>query len=260
MSIDFSRKHMGKLCAKHDARVPMLLSLVQGISLPDPPDEQNWYSSIAAWPMDNNDMEADCTSAAAAHAIQQWTLYGQNMSIIMQADMVMALYQKTKAPDQDGAFLLDVLKFWMNTGVETGYGNHKITAFIGIDAGNLVHTKCAIAWFGNLMVGLSLPISAQTEDEVWEVVPGPTSGVGTWGGHCVLLVGYDAGYLYFVSWGRVMKMSYVFYRTYCDEAYAILTRDFMKPPGNTPAGLPWADLAQRMKALKSGVSAGTEGL
>lgn len=255
MSIDFSGKHMGKLCAKHDARVPMLLSLVSG-ELPDPPDEQNWYSSIAAWPMDDNDTESDCTSAAAAHAIQQWTLYGQGMSVIMQASLVMGLYQKTKAPDQEGAFLLDVLKFWMNTGIETGYGNHKITAFIGVDVSNLAHTKCAIAWFGNLIVGLSLPLSAKTQDEVWDTVPGPASGVGTWGGHCVLLVGYDATYLWFVSWGRLMKMTHLFYQTYCDEAYAILTRDFVKPPGNAPSGLPLPALIQRMKALKTNVSEG----
>lgn len=250
---------MGKLCAKHDARVPMLLSLATGIDLSAPPESQDWYSSIAAWPMDDNDTEADCTSAAAAHAIQQWTLYGQNMSVIMETSAVLDLYHATKAPDQDGAYLTDVLKYWLTTGVDTGYGVHRIMAFAGVDPTNSTHAKWAISWFGNLVIGLNLPTTAQDQD-VWAIVPGPTSGVGTWGGHCVLAVGFDVSYVYFISWGRLMKMEWSFFEEYCDEAYAVLTSDWLKPPGNTPAGLPMASLIQMMKAIKTGVSSGLGGV
>lgn len=251
MTVDFSGKHLGKADAKPDPLVPMLMSLVKVDGMAPPPDEQNWYASVAEWPMDNNDTTPDCTSAAVAHAIQQWTLYGQNMSLIMQATAVLAFFQLTKAPGGEGAFLVDVLKYWMANGVQTGYGLHKIAAFASIGAGNIQHMKCGVAWFGNVVIGLALPLSAQSQD-VWDVVAGPASGAGTWGGHCVLIVGYDSTYIYFVSWGRVMKMTQAFYATYCDEAYVILTRDFMKPPGNTPAGVPWTILTQRMKALKVG--------
>lgn len=248
--VDFSGKLLGKNPAKHDSRIPMLMSLPETFDLPPAPPEQNWYSAIAEWPMDANDTEADCTSAAVAHAIQQWTVYAQGMSVIMDTAAVLALYGQTKDPNGEGAYLTDVLAFWLNNGVETGYGKHNITAFAKIAPGNIEHSKCGIAWFGNLVLGVALPLSAQ-DQEMWTVVSGAASGAGSWGGHAILAAGYSSAGIYFVSWGRLMLMTWEFYQTYCDEAYVVLTRDFMKPPGNNPAGVSWADLANRMKALKS---------
>ena len=251
MGVDFSGKLLGKAPVKHDARIPMLMSLPEASNLPPAPPEQNWYSAVAEWPMDDNDTQPDCTSAAVAHAIQQWTIYAQNMSVVMGTDAVLALYGQTKAPDGDGAYLSDVLTYWLNNGVETGYGKHNITAFARVAPGDIEHSKCGIAWFGNLVLGVALPLTAQNQ-ETWTVVPGTAaSGVGSWGGHAILAVGYTAAGVYFVSWGRLMLMTWDFYQTYCDEAYVVLTRDFMKPPGNNPAGVTWADLTNRMKALKA---------
>jgi hypothetical protein len=249
-TIDFSGKHLGRLEAKHDPAVPMLMSLISGAdSLPPPPEHSNWYQAVAEWPMDNNDTVADCTSAAAAHAIQQWTLYGAGTSLIMQAAAVLAFYQLTKVPDGEGAYLLDVMKYWMAKGVNTGVGVHKIDAFATIHPSNTQHARCAVAWFGNVIIGLALPVTAQSQD-VWMVVSGSVaSGAGSWGGHCVLVVGYDRDFIYFVSWGRVMRMSWGFYETYCDEAYVAITRDWMKPPGTAPSGFSYDGLRHAMKTL-----------
>jgi hypothetical protein len=249
--VDYSGKHLGRKPAIHDPAVPMLMSLISGAeALAAPPDQSNWYQAVAEWPMDNNDTEPDCTSAAVAHAIQQWTTYGQGMSLIMQAAAVLGFYQLTKAPgDEGGAFLIDVMKFWMTTGIQTGFGLHKIAAFAKIEPGNITHTKCAVAWFGNLVIGLSLPIAAQSQD-VWIVVSGAAGKAGTWGGHCVLIVGYDKEFIYFVSWGRVMQMTWEFYEAYCDEAYVALTVSWMKPPGVSPSGFNWSGLEQAMDTLK----------
>ncbi len=249
MDVDFSGKRLGKVPAQPDSRVPLMLSLVGETDPMAPPDAQNWYSSVAAWPMDN-DTQPDCTAAAVAHAIQQWTVYGQNMSIIMRPPEVLSFFQATKAPGGDGAYLTDVMRYWMTSGVQTGFGLHKILAYASIDPSSPLHVKCGMAWFGNVTVGLRLPISAQSQD-MWTVVPGPASGVGSWGGHCVLCVGYDAESVFFVSWGRVMQMTWDFFTTYCDEAYVALTYDFLKPPGNAPSGLSLDLLRQRLKALKS---------
>jgi hypothetical protein len=249
--VDYSGKHLGRLPASHDPAVPMLMSLVSGADdLPAPPDESNWYRAVAEWPMDNNDTVGDCTSAAVAHAIQQWTTYGQGMSLIMQAAAVLGFYQLTKVPGEDGAILVDVMKYWMTKGIQTGFGLHKIAAFAKVDPRNIPHTKSAVAWFGNLVIGPLLPLTAQTQDE-WVVISGSVaSGAGSWGGHCVLVVGYDRQFLYFVSWGRVMQMTWEFYETYCDEAYVALTASWMKPPGVTPSGFNWSGLEKAMNALK----------
>ena len=243
---DFSRKRLGHLWSAPDPRVPLLASIFGGTVLPPAPEKQNWFSSVAEWPVDDNDVISDCTSAAVAHAVQQWTVYGKGMSLIMEVEKVRALYAQTKVPDGEGAYLTNVLNFWMTHGVDTGFGTDKILGYASVLSQGLDGARRAVAWFGNAIVGLQLPLSAQTQD-VW--VPG--SAPGGWGGHCVLIVGYDDRYFYFVSWGRIMRMTFAFYAQYCTEAYALLTQDFTKPPGVAPYGLPWNDLIQRMAALKS---------
>ena len=60
-------------------------------------------------------------------------------------------------------------------------------------------------------------------DEPWTVVPGPAPTDG----HYVPLIGYDAQHLYCVSWGRVQPMTWDFFETYCDEAWALLSHEFL---------------------------------
>jgi hypothetical protein len=86
--------------------------------------------------------------------------------------------------------------------------------------------------------------------DVWLVVSGAAGKAVSWGGHCVLVVGYDKEFMYFVSWGRVMKMTWDFYEAYCDEAYVALTASWMKPPGVAPSGFDWSGLSHAMATLK----------
>jgi hypothetical protein len=61
-------------------------------------------------------------------------------------------------------------------------------------------------------------------------------------------VGYDADQLWIVTWGELKSMSWDFYHAYADEAYAVLSRDFIDKSGMAPAGLDLqtlkADLAE----------------
>ena len=57
---------------------------------------------------------------------------------------------------------------------------------------------------------------------VGKAAPNPANG------HCIPAVGYDARNLYVITWGEVKPMSWPFYEAYADEAYAVLSRDFIK--------------------------------
>jgi hypothetical protein len=46
-------------------------------------------------------------------------------------------------------------------------------------------------------------------------------------GHCVAALGYDSRNLYVVSWGRRKSMNWQFYIEYADEAFAVLSNDFL---------------------------------
>ena len=85
------------------------------------------------------------------------------------------------------------------------------------------------AWiFGGLYIGLQLPLSAQYQ-ETWDWNGSLTGDdrPGSWGGHAVDVVRYGAAGLTVVTWGSLKAMTWSFWDRYCDEAYCILSRDFL---------------------------------
>ena len=83
---------------------------------------------------------------------------------------------------------------------------------------------------------MALPISAQTQ-QVWSVPPGGPTGdgkPGSWGGHAVPVMGYDSHGLTVITWGAPKVMTWQFWAAYCDEAYAVLSMDFLKADPNNP--------------------------
>ncbi|HEY8666322.1 MAG TPA: hypothetical protein VIL86_06640, partial [Tepidisphaeraceae bacterium] len=84
----------------------------------------------------------------------------------------------------------------------------------------------AIYLFGSLYTGFNLPRSAQ-QQTVWDVISAGDTEPGSWGGHAVPLVGYDADGLVAVTWGGLKRLTWAFLDTYCDEAFAVLSNDFI---------------------------------
>ena len=59
----------------------------------------------------------------------------------------------------------------------------------------------------------------------------------------MLLAGYDADWLYAVSWGAVRRMSWGFWHAYADEAWALGSgEDWLMAAGRSPSGLDWTSL------------------
>jgi hypothetical protein len=46
------------------------------------------------------------------------------------------------------------------------------------------------------------------------------------GGHCVMVAGFDADWLYVISWGEVIRVSWDFWDAYCEEAWAVISEDW----------------------------------
>jgi len=254
-AVDYSKMPLGKRHARHDPRVPMLSRYLPMVSLPAPPDRVDWYSQVGDWGVMQNDMIGDCTCAAVAHAILQWTTYASTPNRL-DDDEVVKLYEVVGGynpadPSTDqGAVEVDVLNYWLNSGVD----GDNLTAYASLEVGNTIAIKDAINWFGNVYVGLALPLSAQTQ-EVWSVPPRGAVGLGapgSWGGHAVPVVGYDERGLLCVTWGQIKRMTYEFWSAYCDEAYALMSKDFVRAAGTTPDGISWQQLQTDMQALKGG--------
>lgn len=211
--------------------------------LPAPPVAVDWSKGVGDWPMYLNDRYGDCTCAAVGHMIEAWTASAQQPRKLTDA-AILELYEHFTPPGpENGCNMLDVLKYWRHHGV----GTDRIRGFALLTRRSITEPKLAISIFGCCYIGVALPKFAVDAPDIskvpWEYdpyEPGPEEAPAPDGGHCVNAVGYDARNLYVVTWGAIKAMSWLFYQQYCDEAYAVLSEDFLAK-GKTPAGL---DLAQ----------------
>jgi hypothetical protein len=62
-------------------------------------------------------------------------------------------------------------------------------------------------------------------------------------------VGYDAANLYVVTWGVLKSMSWQFYDAYADEAFAIVSEDFVDLAGRDPLGFSLTQMLRDLKGL-----------
>jgi hypothetical protein len=230
-------------------------------ALPPPPASITYYTAVPTWPMMCNDTYLDCTCAAAGHLVEQWTQQaGGTAEIIPDADILAAYHVVGGGVDQ-GADLLAVLNYWEQTGIPTSGAPDKITAYAAIEPTNSTEAQDAVAIFGGLYIGLALPdFAANPSDEnlldvPWVLPAGPTPPPNPKNGHCVCAVGYDANQLYVITWGAVKTMSWAFWEAYCDEAYAIISPDWLSAKGTTVEGFNLAQLRADLTAIQSAPSA-----
>lgn len=246
---------LGKKAVKVDSRTLKLsnyLGAVSTAALPPVKPSVNYYSAVGVWPMYRNDIIGDCTCATVGHMIQCWLANATGSNHALTEDEVVGLYSSITGynsvddSNDNGAVELDVLNYWKNVGVS----DHKIGAYALVNMHNDNEVKSAIDIFGGAYLGVQLPQTAQGQ-EIWDVRDtwSQDSHAGTWGGHAINSVGYDATGVYFISWGKVMKMTWAFWHAYVDEVYAIITNDFLNGNLVTPAGFSIQQLNEDLKLV-----------
>jgi hypothetical protein len=229
---------IGKLAPRHDVRTLRLANFMARNALPVPPLTLDRASRIPFWGMYGNDILGDCTWAAAAHMIMMdGALEGK---VARPSVSTIETGYKKMSPDDQGCVALDVLRLWRKTGI----ARHKIAAFAALDLGNVSHIKLSASMFGGVYLGVALPQSAQAqvgEGKVWDVPAAGPRGMGapnTWGGHAVNIVDYNAVGPRVITWGAVQQMTWAFLNTYADEAYAVLSQDWLTAPKTSGIDFP----------------------
>jgi hypothetical protein len=242
---------LGRLPTVYDSRTLPLAKYILP-QLPGAPSEVDFSAKVKDWGMMLNDKLGCCTIAAPGHEIQQWTANAGSQqtppdSSILSAYEAVSGYRPGSPETDRGANMLDVLKYWRKTGI----AGHKIGAFASMDPSNLDHIRAAVWIFGSAYLGIGLPISAQKQD-VWDVPAGGAAGdgkPGSWGGHAVEVAGFSPKGVFVVTWGGLKLMTWNFFKTYVEEAYAIISQDFLKD-GKTPNnGLDLATLKADLKTV-----------
>ncbi len=249
--IDHSTMKLGRGAVKKDHRTLRLGNYLTE-HLPAPPNTLDWTKGTDQWGMMLNDVHGDCTIAAAAHAVQVWSTHTGTETTVHDA-IVLHYYEKWDGyqpgrPRTDGGGSeLEVLNQWR----KAGFDRHKLFAFTGVDYTDMRQVRQAIHLFGGIYVGLNLPASAQKQ-EVWDAVPShnPHGKGGSWGGHAVFVPKYDERGFTCITWGKTKRMTIDFWREYADEAYALLSHDWLTEKGS-PAGFDLELLKADLEKLKT---------
>jgi hypothetical protein len=212
---------LGKLAAKQDYRTIQLSKILR--ALPPPPanfDVDSQYSSLTDSHMYKNDTLGDCVMAGRAHQTLRLEDYEQQVVIPISDNDVTTEYFKETGGADNGLVMIDSLNAWRQ-GWKVAGQNYDIYAYAQVDVNSKNQVMEAIYLLNGLYIGLELPISAQHQG-IWDVTTGPDSTPGSWGGHCVYIVAYDADYLTCMTWGARKRMTWAFFQKYCDEAFGIV--------------------------------------
>jgi hypothetical protein len=248
----------GRLPYVHDSRTFDLSDYLKQENLEQVPDEYNWGKNILPdkWGTLGNLKINNCTCASAGHLIMSWTsnigkLHRPTTKSIIDAYSEVTGYN----PETDGMGepieAIKVLKHWRKKGID----GRKISAFVKLAFKNKEQLKQAIYLYGGTYIGINLPKSAEKqyyENKKWTVPRGGLTGdgePGTWLGHALIITGYKKNELRAVSWGKEIIMTMDFWEAYVDEAYAVLSEDFIKDD-HTPTKINIDVLQQHISSLK----------
>ncbi len=241
---------LGKKDAVYDPKALRFGDYLKATALPYIPTAYHWGSGVPQWPLYGNDVLGDCTIAAIGHHAGVWTFRESGTELIIPESEIVSAYSAVSGyipgneSTDNGAVMTDVLKYWGTTGV----GGSKIEAYATIEPQNNLDVEACIYLFGGCYIGLQMPITANAQTKhngTWSLVPGyktnPDAQPGSWGGHCVPLIGYSKSALVTISWGMPLYMTWAFYNYYCDEAFAPLSSEWVASGSVAPNHF---DLAQ----------------
>ena len=214
-----------------------LRALRMAAQLPQPPTAADNTGGVIEWGMLANDTLSDCTCAAVLHALQvaQLSQPPHTLPLYTPAEAI-SLYSRWcgyvpgKPSTDEGGVEADIIDDWTRDTCE----GVPLLAHADIGQADLIDTARAIAFYGCAYVGIELPLSAQ-DQQVWDIDTTPRGEPGSWGGHAVILVRYDPGHCWCVTWGILQPMTMAFAQRYISETHALLLPTWLPPQGLTTA-------------------------
>jgi hypothetical protein len=223
--------------------------------LPPIPATVDRATKVSQWPMYLNDSLGDCTCAAVGHELQAWSAYS-GTEITAPDAAVLKLYEAMGYVPGDpgtdnGANIQDVLQYWHST----GFDGHKISAFAELeDFYDSSKLKAALYLFGSVYLGINCPDSAQSQfsqGQPWDYVPGAQIE----GGHAIVLQkmtnmpGHDPANMDIVTWGALQPMTGSFAKHYVEEAWVVISPDWIEKNGKDVDGFSLSALMSDFKAI-----------
>jgi hypothetical protein len=143
-----------------------------------------------------NDKYGDCVIAATANMTRNFENFEQGKDpAITDADVKTQYFKETGGADA-GLVELDHLNTWRKSGFLAGGKVYTIHGFASVDWKNHDEVKYCIYLLNGIFLGLALPITAQSQTDLWTVVDPALQGnsaPGSWGYHAVIGQAYPSG-------------------------------------------------------------------
>lgn len=221
-----------------------------------PPPSADWYSHVRAWGVLGNADWGDCVFAGNGHIIEQQTALGEGDETIVTDTEALAEYSRVTGfdpaagppgqnPTDQGALIQDGLADLRRNGL----AGQKIAAFARVRQDDRGEMTTALYGLGTVSLGVNLPQSAMDQFDAgqpWTLVP---DDGGILGGHCIVAAGYDPQYVYVVTWGKVIPVTWDWLAAYCDEAWAVVSAMWAGAGGKDPEGVDLHSLGEEFAAL-----------
>lgn len=240
----------------YDRRTLQLSRVMGALDMPVAPRVFTIAAAQTSFPLFANDRYGDCTCAAHGHRILAEERSSQQHEVTLTEKDVLAVYSAVTGfspedPSTDnGAYCLDVLNYMRKTGMgrERDGTPHTIGAFAQVRLSDHDQIRRATRTFGGAYVGAGLPLSAQAGvGRVWDEVD--AGDVGSWGGHCMYVRGWTPDGPVFVTWGQNQKATWKWWDAYVDEAYVVISEDYLRGGKTTPQGLDVGRLKLYLESL-----------
>ncbi|MCU1680926.1 MAG: hypothetical protein JWQ81_1665 [Amycolatopsis sp.] len=219
-------------------------------TVPPNPAMVDYLSKVGEWPIYGNDQLGDCVWAMIGHVIEAASTYGNGETIkVTTADLIKGYSAVTgynpKDPSTDqGTVIADALAYWQKVGIggtaAKEYADaHKILAYASVKISDRVELDAALNLFGSLCLGVNFPNSAMGQfnnHQPWDVL---VNDGGIDGGHAI-----HHGYFNtankderIVTWGAVEDMTDRWWSKYVEEAWVVITPEWLDVSGHSPEGL-----------------------
>lgn len=221
-------------------------------------------STSVNWPMYENDVYGDCTIAGIAHLYGATSRYATGVEAFFSNDQITAVYERNcpgfdpvNDTGDNGCNMQAVLQDQTVNGLVDVTGKtHKLVAYAQLKAIGPKWLGVALDVFGSVYCGVNLPQSAQTQfssNQPWTYIQGSPIV----GGHCIDLQATHehGGFLTsqtvtpftFVTWGNTVQASWAWVNTYVEEAWVVITEDWLNAKGDTIDGFDLAQLQADMQ-------------
>jgi hypothetical protein len=244
------------------SRGPLKLGGLPDVSLDEDVDRA---SAVKDWPMYLNDRIGDCTIAGLAHMFGALSQYGKGTEAMFTDDVVQHVYSSISGydpnagppddnPTDTGCQMSDVLKYAHHNGIPDTSGKvHKVAGYAKL--GNPTNPTlvgqvldvCGTAYTGIVAQSIIQREFSENKPFTWQ------KNGEVEGGHCIVLQRRHPksqakqGIYEYVTWGALARATSGFMAHAVEEAWFVVTEDWLNDKGDSVEGL---DLSQLLADMK----------